>query len=380
VDVDGFWALVGRSAEGIDVSDPVTATEAQIEALRQLLEALPDPELLAFQQWLHKQTARANDWRLWAAGYLAAGGMSDDAFDYFRLWLVLQGRSAFDRLLADPDSLADLRWDPDGEAFEVSETLGYLVAEILEDRGLDASDTLVTGTADGEPAGTPFDEDDEDGLAAAFPRLSSRVEDHAERVMRYRDTTDADVAAFVRATTGATEARSVEPTAPLLAAELYDRGWIRPQDRPMLAAYWLAEDKGGDAVLELASLRGHEPEVSDLWPMALQELGVMLPITSARVAMAWAAQRVLDRERDLRWMVRMLWPDQRHEGSDPDFEELIYTLDDWLDWTGRDLRGRQPGVKARAESARRAVHTAVEAMARDDVAGALRVLREWPDT
>ena len=31
-------------------------------------------------------------WDLWGAAYLANGGCSDDGFDYFRGWLIGQGR------------------------------------------------------------------------------------------------------------------------------------------------------------------------------------------------------------------------------------------------------------------------------------------------
>ena len=35
------------------------------------------------------------------------GGCSDDGSDYFRAWLMLQGRETFGQAVADPDSLAD---------------------------------------------------------------------------------------------------------------------------------------------------------------------------------------------------------------------------------------------------------------------------------
>jgi hypothetical protein len=176
VDVDGFWAVIGSSRAELDDGDPEGAVGSQLDELIAQLTALPDAELLAFQQRLHDQTARANDWRLWAAGYLAAGGMSDDSFDYFRLWLVLQGREAFERVLAAPDALADLPWDDEGAAFDAAEELSYLVAGLLEDRGSDPGDALVAATATGEPAGEPFREDDDAWFATAFPRLSARVD------------------------------------------------------------------------------------------------------------------------------------------------------------------------------------------------------------
>ena len=45
-------------------------------------------------------------WDLWSAAYLANGGCSGDGFDYFRGWLIGQGRTAYETVLADPDALA----------------------------------------------------------------------------------------------------------------------------------------------------------------------------------------------------------------------------------------------------------------------------------
>jgi hypothetical protein len=45
---------------------------------------------------------------LWAAAYVINGGCSDDGFDYFRAWLMLQGQGTFGQAVADLDSPADL--------------------------------------------------------------------------------------------------------------------------------------------------------------------------------------------------------------------------------------------------------------------------------
>src|SRR3712207_8125782 len=42
-------------------------------------------------------------------------GASDDAFDFFRCWLIGQGREVFEGALHDPDALADLLDDFDEE-------------------------------------------------------------------------------------------------------------------------------------------------------------------------------------------------------------------------------------------------------------------------
>jgi hypothetical protein len=42
------------------------------------------------------------------AAYLVNGGCSDDGFEYFRGWLIMQGREVYERVVADPDVLAGL--------------------------------------------------------------------------------------------------------------------------------------------------------------------------------------------------------------------------------------------------------------------------------
>ena len=142
---------------------------------------------------------------------------------------------------------------------------------------------------------------------------------------------------------------------PLLAAVLFDNGEVREDERPMLAAYWLADGLGGDAVLELASLHGNEPEVSELWPLALTEMGVAMPVIRARVAAVWAAQRVLERERDSFWLAEFLRPRRPESSDDPELDRLAREFYEAV------LAGRP-------------VRAAVEALARDDVASALRLL------
>jgi hypothetical protein len=43
------------------------------------------------------------------AAYLINGRCSDDGVEYFRGWLIAQGRATYERVVADPDALADLR-------------------------------------------------------------------------------------------------------------------------------------------------------------------------------------------------------------------------------------------------------------------------------
>lgn len=43
--------------------------------------------------------------RLWAAAYIIMGGCSDDTFDYFRGWLLYQGKETYEACIEDPERL-----------------------------------------------------------------------------------------------------------------------------------------------------------------------------------------------------------------------------------------------------------------------------------
>ena len=100
--------------------------------------------------------------------------------------------------------------------------------------------------------------------------------------------------------------------------------------------------------------------MDELWPVALAELGVQVPVTSARAAMAC-------------WLVRALWPGA-DQGDDPQLDALVLTIHDRIGCSSPDSRGADPAARARADSARRTLHAAVEAMAQDDLIGAARAL------
>ncbi|MFB9546252.1 DUF4240 domain-containing protein [Micromonospora sagamiensis] len=103
LDVDDFWALVEGSA---------TVTVQPDERLAWLTDRLaerPLAEVLDFAARLDEARGRADTWRLWAAALRICGGLcSDDGFHYFQAWLVGLGRETFDRVVADPDALADV--------------------------------------------------------------------------------------------------------------------------------------------------------------------------------------------------------------------------------------------------------------------------------
>jgi Protein of unknown function (DUF4240) len=129
-----FWALIETAQQSNGDQ------EAQLEHLRTALEALNADELLGFQRTfnrLHQFSYRAD---LWGAAFLMNGGASDDGFDYFRGWLISQGRKVFENALENPDSLAEVVEDG-AEAdfgFENEDMLNIAMRAWINKTGLDS--------------------------------------------------------------------------------------------------------------------------------------------------------------------------------------------------------------------------------------------------
>lgn len=100
-----FWTVIEKARERV----PDTRDGSGIAGCAsELLARRPAEEITAAQQTLWELMADSYRSPLWAAAYVVNGGCSDDGFDYFRGWLIAQGRTTFERVLAAPDALAEL--------------------------------------------------------------------------------------------------------------------------------------------------------------------------------------------------------------------------------------------------------------------------------
>jgi hypothetical protein len=163
-----FWQLVGESAgNGTD-------HQSQATALRVALDRLTPQEIEAFADIFDELMRRSYRWDLWGAGFVVEGGMSDDGFEYFRRWLISQGEAVFQKVSADPDSLADIIPDDHDGEFEFEE-FGYVAGEAWAKRtGRDAEAMPHKARAYGsDPSGTPFTEDPA-ALKKRYPKLWAR--------------------------------------------------------------------------------------------------------------------------------------------------------------------------------------------------------------
>ena len=98
--LDDFWGHIKKTRR----RDP----EAHAEKLAARLAKLPPDDIVDFVHWWDFHIREAYDWTLWGAAYLINGGCSDDGFQYFCEWLLLQGREVFQAAVSHPDTLADV--------------------------------------------------------------------------------------------------------------------------------------------------------------------------------------------------------------------------------------------------------------------------------
>ncbi|MFI0357705.1 DUF4240 domain-containing protein [Actinomadura sp. 9N407] len=107
MDTDAFWALIDEARAAAPADSPDwDAFEAVAERATALLAVRPREDILAFQQIFWNLMGASFREPLWGAAYTINGGCSDDGFDYFRGWLIGQGRATYESAVADPDSLA----------------------------------------------------------------------------------------------------------------------------------------------------------------------------------------------------------------------------------------------------------------------------------
>ena len=178
MDIDRFWALIADArAQAADPDD----AEAVADQAKALLATYPPEEIVAAQRILSGILADSYRNPLWAAAYLINGGCSDDGFDYFRGWLVTQGREVHDRAVADPDSLAEvpavIAAAPEGYEMEGEDVLGIAWNAHIKATGEQMPEGASSVSYPDLDSDWDFDFDDKTEMARRLPRLTALYED-----------------------------------------------------------------------------------------------------------------------------------------------------------------------------------------------------------
>lgn len=93
VDEGSFWQIIYDSNEISGTSSEFTRN------LESSLEKLNQAEINKFNKILHDKYNKLNSWDLWAIAYIVMGGCSDDGFDYFKMWIISQGKKVYEAAL-----------------------------------------------------------------------------------------------------------------------------------------------------------------------------------------------------------------------------------------------------------------------------------------
>jgi hypothetical protein len=159
MDEGQFWDLVQRTHDAAS-----NDMDRKCELLKSEVQKLSKSDAIDFATLFDTMMNRAYSYSLWGAAYVIHGGCSDDTFNDFRSSLISRGRACFERTLANPDSLADEKFDGSiwfYEGFQYAVTAG--VKAVAGSRpGLRHPD---------RPSGEDWREDD---LPLLFPRLSAK--------------------------------------------------------------------------------------------------------------------------------------------------------------------------------------------------------------
>ena len=164
-----FWDLIDHSA-ALEANP-----DAQLADLRASLNRLSASQIADFERMFDQTMRQSYSWDLWGAAYLANGGASDDGFEYFRCWLISKGRTVFHKVVANPDSLADLLGSGRGGDFEFEEYAYVARQAWMAKTGRDWNDMPVIANMayDNRPSGTAFSENPAE-LANRYPKLWKR--------------------------------------------------------------------------------------------------------------------------------------------------------------------------------------------------------------
>lgn len=167
-----FWRIMEQSIKASRGN-----RDRLIESLTSTLVQLGADAIIRFQRELDARMDEALTWPLWGAAYLLDGGCSDDGFEYFRALLIANGKETFERVVADPDSLAKgkLRfWNGDAREFE---ELLYVPMKAYEDcaGGAELPRSRPRRT---EPAGTQWSDND---LPSLLPAIAKKMKAKAAK-------------------------------------------------------------------------------------------------------------------------------------------------------------------------------------------------------
>jgi Protein of unknown function (DUF4240) len=116
------WNFIDKARAASDESGEF------IDVLKEQLSELNENDIRLFKNFVDTRLVELYRWDIWGVAYIVNGGCSDDGFEYFRRWVISQGREFYSSLLKNPD--LSFR-DPEVTDCEC-EDLPYAIDEVYE--------------------------------------------------------------------------------------------------------------------------------------------------------------------------------------------------------------------------------------------------------
>ena len=165
MDKTQFWALIEASR------NKKRDCEKQAQKLRQLLSQLNAEDIIEFDRIFGECSDLLYRWDLWAVAYIVNGGASDDGFQYFRWWIIGQGREHFEATIENVERAADGLRAKDGGGVECEE-IAYCINHAYREKiGNYIPRRTPNENSPVEPTGEPWKEED---LETLFPALCEK--------------------------------------------------------------------------------------------------------------------------------------------------------------------------------------------------------------
>lgn len=106
-----FWNYISEARNKFENDFDV------ISYLTEVMQEKTDEEIFAFGIILDEIMLESYNEKLWCASYLVNGEITEESFDFFRLWLISKGKETYEDVLQNPDNLIKYIDNPEAEDF-----------------------------------------------------------------------------------------------------------------------------------------------------------------------------------------------------------------------------------------------------------------------
>ena len=162
---DTFWKII-EDAGSPDQCEPAE----QCERIQEALTRRPMEDLIAFENIREQLIQKSYTWPMIKACFITLSYVSDDVFESFQHWVILNGRGRFNETIANPDSIASYAQVQDPVEEISGECLMFVCEEVWEGDIEEIEEQVtVTDRPDLEDEWPPKEK-----LQSEFPALFAR--------------------------------------------------------------------------------------------------------------------------------------------------------------------------------------------------------------